>query len=54
MGRTACTEPRCLYKGEPYLVPYIQCVLTLSDPILLALTKAKTITVFNTVQVPTH
>jgi len=26
MGRTACTEPQCLYKGAPYLLP-IQCNL---------------------------
>jgi hypothetical protein len=22
MGRTACTEPQCLYKGAPYLTLY--------------------------------
>jgi hypothetical protein len=22
MGRTACTEPQCLYKGDLYLLPY--------------------------------
>ena len=25
MGRTACTEPLCLYKGAPYL-PYLTCM----------------------------
>ena len=24
MGRTACTEPQCLYKGALYLLPFIQ------------------------------
>jgi hypothetical protein len=24
MGRTACTEPQCLYKGALYLLPYHQ------------------------------
>jgi len=23
MGRTACTEPQCLYKGALYLLPYM-------------------------------
>ena len=23
MGRTACTEPQCLYKGELYRLPFI-------------------------------
>ena len=23
MGRTACTEPQCLYKGALYLLPYV-------------------------------
>jgi hypothetical protein len=23
MGRTACTEPQCLYKGALYLLPFI-------------------------------
>ena len=27
MGRTACTEPQCLYKGALYLLPYIRGVL---------------------------
>ena len=29
MGRTVCTEPQCLYKGDLYLYPYLyyQCAL---------------------------
>jgi hypothetical protein len=26
MGRTACTEPQCLYKGDLYLYTYIEIV----------------------------
>jgi hypothetical protein len=28
VGRTACTEPQCLYKGDLYL--YLTCIVTLS------------------------
>jgi len=27
MGRTACTEPQCLYKGDLYLYFYIKCIV---------------------------
>jgi hypothetical protein len=27
MGRTACTEPQCLYKGALYLTFYITCLI---------------------------
>ena len=33
MGRTACTEPQCVYKGALYLyltLPYIRCVQEVS------------------------
>jgi hypothetical protein len=30
MGRTACTEPQCLYKGDLYL--YLTVALSLSSP----------------------
>jgi len=29
MGRTACTEPQCLYKGDPYLYLYSKICLLL-------------------------
>ena len=30
MGRTACTEPQCLYKGDLYLYLYLHCGLPTS------------------------
>jgi len=27
MGRTACTEPQCLYNGAPYLTTMVQLTL---------------------------
>ena len=41
MGRTACTEPQCLYKGDLYLYPHKKycirkiCALITLDSILL-------------------
>jgi len=32
MGRTACTEPQCLYKGALYLTFTSMILLTRSDP----------------------
>jgi hypothetical protein len=33
MGRTACTEPQCLYKGDLYLYPFFTSVNTDDVPV---------------------
>jgi len=30
MGRTACTEPQCLYKGDLYLYLYFEYVILIA------------------------
>ena len=34
MGRTACTEPQCLYKGALYLFYYLMSVLCNRDRVV--------------------
>ena len=34
MGRTACTEPQCLYKGAVHLLPYVSYYTLLLEPVL--------------------
>jgi len=29
MGRTACTQPQCLYNGALYLLPYVEGQLSI-------------------------
>ena len=41
MGRTACTEPQCLYKGDLYLLPKVRHTAETRSDFLMTKNKKK-------------